>query len=136
MKTLTVNDKQNVLLATLLEGEAKHPQGYAIFGIEKEVVRPLIKLGYLHKDTYTHTGGAALTIIGRQIAQGKAGLAPTGRYEASIMKCPTGKYIFVGSVPLPLAFKDADMNKTRVYNTVKEAEDHARELRFTNYKTI
>ena len=61
----------NVLLTTLLEGEGNNPKGYAIFGIEKEVVKPLIKLGYLHSDTYKYTGGATLTSIGRQITKGK-----------------------------------------------------------------
>ena len=68
---ITINDKMNVLLVALKEGELSHPNGYAIFGIEKEVIKPLIRLGWLHSDTYKFTGGATLTAIGRQIAATK-----------------------------------------------------------------
>ena len=64
-KQLTIEEKQEVLIQALKEGEAQHPQGYAIFGISKEVVQPLIKSGVLHKDTYRYTGGAKLTEKGR-----------------------------------------------------------------------
>lgn len=64
-KQLTIEEKQEELLKALQEGEVEHPQGYAIFGIEKEVVKPLIASGVLHKDTFRYTGGAKLTQKGR-----------------------------------------------------------------------
>lgn len=66
-KPLTVEEKQEVLIQALKEGEAENPgKGYAIFGIEKEVVQPLIKRGVIHSETYRYTGGARLTQKGRQ----------------------------------------------------------------------
>lgn len=61
---LTIKEKQDILLTELL----KHPKAdnWAIFGVEAAVVNPLIKKGYLHADTYKHTGGAALTAQGRE----------------------------------------------------------------------
>lgn len=67
MKTpLPVKEKQTMLLKELLS----HPEaeGWAIFGIGKDVVKPLIEKGYLHADTYRFTGGAKLTKQGRETA--------------------------------------------------------------------
>lgn len=68
---LTTAEKQGILLGSLLEGEFKHSQGYAIFGIGKDVVKPLINKGWIHSDTYKFTGGATLTEAGRTLLKKK-----------------------------------------------------------------
>lgn len=60
-KQLSIQDRQEVLIAVLKEGLAKHGPGWAVFGIGKEVVKPLIAQGLIHADTYKFTGGATLT---------------------------------------------------------------------------
>jgi len=72
-KPLTIEEKQGVLMDALLEGELKNPKGYAIFGIEKEVVKPLIKKGWLHHDTWKYIRGATLTQAGRAMLEEKRG---------------------------------------------------------------
>ncbi len=67
-KQLTIEEKQEMLIQALKEGEIENPhKGYAIFGIEREIALPLIKEGILHKDTYRFTGGATLTKKGKEI---------------------------------------------------------------------
>jgi len=66
-KQLTIKERQEVLINVLLEGGEK----YAIFGIEKEIAKPLIEKGYLHKDTFRYTGGATLTKKGRELKNTK-----------------------------------------------------------------
>ncbi len=60
-KQLTIEEKQEVLLEVLMSRD----ENFAVFGIEKEVVKPLIKQGKIHADTYRYTGGARLTKKGR-----------------------------------------------------------------------
>lgn len=63
-KQLTIKEKQEVLLSVLKENIGK---GIATFGVEKEVAKPLIAQGFIHKDTYRFTGGCILTKRGIQI---------------------------------------------------------------------
>jgi len=70
MKQLTIEEKQGIVMSTLLENEYNKP-GYALFGIEKDVIKPLIKKGWIHSDTYKYTGGATLTNAGRAMLKGK-----------------------------------------------------------------
>ncbi len=64
-KPLTIEEKQEVLLNILKESEP----GKAFFGVEKDVVNPLIKKGIIHKDTFKYTGGATLTLEGREFVK-------------------------------------------------------------------
>lgn len=62
-KQLTISEKQEVLLNVLRSNK----ENFAVFGVEKEVVLPLIKRGLIHRDTFRFTGGAKLTMKGRVI---------------------------------------------------------------------
>ena len=68
---LTIEEKQGVLMSVLCEGIFNQPEKYAIFGIEKEVVGPLIKKGWIHSDTFKYTGGATLTKAGKEMLLNK-----------------------------------------------------------------
>lgn len=60
-KQLSLKEKQDILLDVL----KTNGTDFAVFGAEKEVVKPLIKAGKIHADTYKYTGGARLTSKGR-----------------------------------------------------------------------
>lgn len=62
-KKLTIEERQEILLNVLRSNNDQ----FAVFGVEKEVVMPLIKEGKLHSDTFKFTGGAKLTLKGRII---------------------------------------------------------------------
>jgi predicted transcriptional regulator len=42
-------------------------EDFAVFGVGREIVNPLIKAGKIHKDTYRYTGGAKITKKGREL---------------------------------------------------------------------
>lgn len=70
-KLLSIEEKQGILMSVLCEAMFNKPAGYAIFGIEKEVVKPLIKKGWIHADTFKYTGGATLTKVGEEMLKSK-----------------------------------------------------------------
>ena len=57
-------------------------------------------------------------------------------YAASLMKTPKGTYTFVGTVPLVLAYTNAEMTKSRTFKTLEDAKKYASELRFTDYQIL
>lgn len=61
-KFLTTEEKQEEVLKFLRE----HGTDFALFHLDRAVVKPLIKRGLIHADTYRFTGGARLTAKGRQ----------------------------------------------------------------------
>lgn len=64
-KPLTIEEKQEVLLNVLKESDP----GIAVFGVDKDVVKPLIKKGMIHSDTFKYTGGARLTTEGHKFVK-------------------------------------------------------------------
>lgn len=66
-KQLTTKEKGEVLINVLLESKP----GTAVFGVHKDVVNPLIKKGFIHKDTFKYTGGATLTAKGKELKNTK-----------------------------------------------------------------
>ena len=37
----------------------------AFFGVGKDIVKPLVKAGFVHKETWKYTGGAKITNFGK-----------------------------------------------------------------------